>query len=147
MKTTKQPKNGLTKSRLVLSDIPRTEWVAFCEQFSSQHEEQRITLELLDRQLVESELDDDDLEPRTYAEDVPLHAVIADVEGHLIDVSLILDESPRRVIHLGHEVKAIQVERTPSGTTTGLHVTLENGQTFRLRFLGGAGQAALDGAA
>ncbi|HOK45654.1 MAG TPA: DUF5335 family protein [Bryobacteraceae bacterium] len=116
--------------------IPRSEWQAFCDMFSRQHEGWLTTLEVLSM----------DLGGQQEATDLPFQSINADLKGSDPDaIEIRVGTSPQsQVTRIINGVARFSYERSETGEHEGLEVLTTTGERTVLRFRTAQFPEALD---
>jgi Family of unknown function (DUF5335) len=118
-------------------DIPRTEWGAFLDTFSRQHERWLITVEVLTPELG----------AHREVRDKPLAGISEDRKrGDTASIAISAGELPQdHVTHVIHRPSRVAMEQTEDGAHKGLRIESEDGETTLVRFRSPALPETLDG--
>jgi hypothetical protein len=106
-------------------EIPRTEWAAFFDSFSLQHEGWRVTLEIFGPDI------GDQIEER----DLALEGVTAELADGGDKIEIMIGAQPDD--HITHTISApaqVSLEQTDEGADVALAVKAADGTTTLLRF-------------
>lgn len=119
-------------------EIPRSEWKAFCDRFSREHEGWLATVEVLD----------ENIGAQIEAKDLPLAGISADAKGGAGDaIEIFLAAEPERTLtHVVPAPKRLWVLSTDEGAEQALELEAPGGKTI-LRFRSAMRADMVDGIA
>lgn len=117
-------------------EIPRSEWRAFSEMFSRQHEGWLTTLEVLSLEIGGQQ----------EATDLPFQSINADLKGSDPDaIQITVGSSPQdKVTRIVNGVAKFSYERSDTGEHEGLEILTATGERTVLRFRAAHFPEALD---
>ena len=117
--------------------IPRADWRATLDEFSTSHEGWRVSLELLDQDIgVQPEIDD-----------LPLRGVTAEVGERDSTITISAEAKNReQVTHVIHGPAAVRLERNDLGADVALEIESRDHAKAILRFTAPALPETVDGA-
>lgn len=109
-----------------VQEIPRTEWVDFCDLFKREHRGWLTTIEVLD----------EDTSPMMTARNIALQDIIVDLDnGNEDNIKIILGRSPEKgIAHSIVEPTYMRLEYTLEGALMGLRIAAASGFITILRF-------------
>src|SRR5688500_10362723 len=118
-------------------EIPRSEWPAFFDSFSRQHDGWLSTIEVLGT----------DFGAQIEAHEQPLAGVTADLRGGDQDVvSILIGTAPdKHIAHMIHAPTHVRVKETEGGAHEALQIESEGGATTLLSFRFAVSSETLDG--
>lgn len=113
-------------AEMATREIPRSEWGAFFDSFSLQHQGWLVTLEVLSR----------DIGAQVEARELPLQGVSADLNGEDESViSIMAGSGPQH--HVTHNVSAptrVMLKQNEAGADEALEIESADGAMTLLRF-------------
>jgi len=115
--------------------IPRADWRAKLDEFSTAHQGWRVSLELLDPGLgAQPEIDD-----------LPLRGVTAEVDAHEPAIMIAAGSKSDQITHVIHTPTRVQLEKNEAGADMALEIESSDHAKAILRFTTPAPVETVDG--
>jgi hypothetical protein len=131
---------------MISQEIPRHQWQEFCEQFSRQHHDWRVSLGVTNSAVNE---EDPEAEGRilVVAAEMPLQDISIDRSGEEPRLTVSVGDRYDHVTHWVHQPRRVCFQQTDQGAHVGLIVDEETDRTTILRFRTPTAPETLDGLA
>jgi hypothetical protein len=107
-------------------EIPRAQWVDFCDSFSRQHRGGRVTIEVVPP----------GERPRVEARELPLQGLTADLGKSGTDAISVRagQDDNGHVTHTSTHVRHLRFQETDAGAQEGIEIETQDGTLTRVRF-------------